>query len=193
MCSVDTCDVKATRREMCELHYRRFMRTGDPLMVRRRSPDTYPARQQCSVDECIRLAVTHGHCRMHWERTLRNGAPVLQSTDRAICGSQSGYDRHMRNGEQACDLCRFSIRRRGWGKSGMDPDAAEAAWLRADGTCELCGRSDRPLVVDHDHATGRVRGAVCRRCNNAMALVDEIGISRLERYEQGDEDGSETI
>jgi hypothetical protein len=41
-------------------------------------------------------------------------------------------------------------------------DAILARWQ--DGRCAICGRvSD--LVCDHDHATGLVRGWLCRSCN----------------------------
>lgn len=40
---------------------------------------------------------------------------------------------------------------------------AEARQLRE---CIICGESQKlQLAIDHDHRTGRVRGALCSRCN----------------------------
>lgn len=39
------------------------------------------------------------------------------------------------------------------------------------GGCAICGRAPREdiaLHVDHDHATGAIRGLTCFRCNNAL-------------------------
>lgn len=51
-------------------------------------------------------------------------------------------------------------------------DMTEAQWnkmLRAQrGGCAICGRKPKPgrrLNTDHDHRTGRVRGALCFHCN----------------------------
>ncbi len=51
------------------------------------------------------------------------------------------------------------------------------------GVCAICHRPEtivdakngltRDLAVDHDHKMGRVRGLLCRRCNQAMGLLDE--------------------
>ena len=39
-----------------------------------------------------------------------------------------------------------------------------AMLLKQDGRCAVCGCEDK-LVVDHDHATGEVRGLLCNGCN----------------------------
>ena len=39
------------------------------------------------------------------------------------------------------------------------------------GGCAICGcepRDDISLHVDHDHATGEIRGLTCFRCNDAL-------------------------
>lgn len=46
----------------------------------------------------------------------------------------------------------------------MSPEGVAAMFASQDHKCAICTQT-RTLVVDHDHATGRVRGGLCNRCN----------------------------
>lgn len=56
------------------------------------------------------------------------------------------------------------------------------------GKCAICKQSDVILCVDHNHATGKVRGLLCHCCNLAIGNFKEetnrlvSAISYLERY-----------
>jgi hypothetical protein len=49
-------------------------------------------------------------------------------------------------------------------------DGVLARWQ--DGRCAICGRV-RDLVLDHDHATGLVRGWLCNSCNTTEGTNQE--------------------
>jgi hypothetical protein len=61
-------------------------------------------------------------------------------------------------------------------KFGMTIEQYEAMLEAQGGGCFICGRPPRvdiSLHVDHDHSTGKVRGILCFRCNNARADFQE--------------------
>src|SRR5271157_4402789 len=51
-------------------------------------------------------------------------------------------------------------------KFGISLDEYNIMVLKQDGKCAICGgvNSNRNLAVDHNHATGQVRGLLCSRC-----------------------------
>lgn len=55
---------------------------------------------------------------------------------------------------------------------GIDQAVFDALVELQEGCCAICGR-ERPLCVDHDHETGRVRGLLCRICNSAIGKLDD--------------------
>lgn len=74
----------------------------------------------------------------------------------------------------------FKINRRAWELRhdfGMTLDDYSRMLQQQSGVCGICkGRGRRPfLSVDHDHATGAVRGLLCENCNLALgAFRDNI-------------------
>jgi len=47
------------------------------------------------------------------------------------------------------------------------PEEVEQMRESQAGICAICFR-ERPLVIDHCHTTGRVRGLLCRVCNSSL-------------------------
>jgi hypothetical protein len=77
-------------------------------------------------------------------------------------------------------------RRRSWAKKlsdfwrrlarfyGISREQYEALLAKQGGVCGVCRKPPQePLCVDHSHATGRVRGLLCRKCNTALGSFDD--------------------
>jgi hypothetical protein len=52
-------------------------------------------------------------------------------------------------------------------KFGITLEEYEAALAMG---CAICGTSDGQMDLDHDHDTGRIRAALCHKCNKALGL-----------------------
>ena len=69
--------------------------------------------------------------------------------------------------------------------SGFSSQDYDALLLKQGGACAVCGRqAKRHLHVDHDHATGNVRGLLCGDCNTALGHLHDSPeiIRRLLQY-----------
>lgn len=49
----------------------------------------------------------------------------------------------------------------------------EAKTKEQNGRCAVCKKKRKPLCVDHNHATGKVRGLLCRACNTSIGMLDD--------------------
>lgn len=67
---------------------------------------------------------------------------------------------------------------------GMPRDEWERRKRDQNNCCKLCNSSERPLVVDHCHISGKVRGLICNRCNRALGLFgDNVeGVQNALKY-----------
>lgn len=90
-CSIDGCERggKITR-EMCRLHYIRWLSHGDPTVVK--PPGMAPRGRKCSVDGCERAHEGLGYCRTHYRRVIKHGTPELPEREPVGC-SIAGCDR----------------------------------------------------------------------------------------------------
>ena len=83
----------------------------------------------------------------------------------------------------------MQIREHSWRKQSIIFTCEEYELLLAKqgGVCVICGKAEtafdtrqnvlRKLSVDHDHATGRVRGLLCQRCNQGLGhFRDDIDL-----------------
>ena len=61
-------------------------------------------------------------------------------------------------------------------KYGITLEDYERMFEEHGGVCAICGESrpeERTLHLDHDHETGKIRGLLCFRCNNALGDFEE--------------------
>jgi len=65
-CSVDGCGRTVYSRDLCEMHYRRLLRNGDPKTLKRT-----PGQKTCSVHGCRKNADARGLCHGHYQRLMR--------------------------------------------------------------------------------------------------------------------------
>lgn len=58
---------------------------------------------------------------------------------------------------------------------GVTPEAVAELLKIQVGVCAICQRPPvhSPLVIDHDHKTGRVRGLLCRACNLGLGAFSD--------------------
>jgi hypothetical protein len=93
----------------------------------------------------------------------------------------SGYCRDCCRGSQSPVLQRASAFKR---RYGITLAGYNALLEKQGGVCAICHQPQREthkngkaymLAVDHDHSTGKVRGLLCNKCNQALgALSDSV-------------------
>jgi len=115
---------------------------------------------------------------------------VLRRKSCRRCRSNMQSDRYAKDPKVAADAklaARRYVLRKAYGMTQVDYDRMYEA---QQGLCAICGQLPigKPLNVDHDHRTGKVRQLLCWSCNTALGKFrDSVEILRqavayLERH-----------
>lgn len=162
-CKVDGCDtVGRVVRSMCNAHYLKWYRHGDPLWTR-------PGRAQCKYDGCTTVSHAGGYCGTHYSRIRRTGTPAPPSRvdpNRPCtkCGETKPLSEYWtKNGQRHswCKVCHRVVALANYEKNRERRVQAyrdlRAAALRAyGGLCQCCGENTYEfLAIDHIHGGGR--------------------------------------
>jgi hypothetical protein len=148
---------------------------------------------------CGRCGVEKPFTDEHWRIRASNGASCREC-DRAHCReayrSKSDPEKAAYIGKVRAyqkDTPFYEIDKHRKKKYGLCRPGFEAMWAAQGGLCGICDRAlvpdgqpgERGLrpFIDHDHATGEIRGLLCNKCNNGLAFVDDLGwVARALRY-----------
>lgn len=66
---------------------------------------------------------------------------------------------------------------------GCTPEMYAELLSKQKDLCAICkgkNKTERHLAVDHDHATGAVRGLLCQRCNMVFAQLEKVAGGELD-------------
>lgn len=121
------------------------------------------------------------------------------SSDGLSCRCKSCIDAHQALKPKTPERNRIDARR--WTlrtKFGLTEEAYASMLAGQLGLCAICGQPEtnngrsgavKPLAIDHDHKSGKVRGLLCDNCNQALGRMEDDP-ERLEaaaRYLRGAE------
>lgn len=73
-----------------------------------------------------------------------------------------------------------------YSRYGVTRDRYEQMLEKQNGVCAICKeecKTRQRLVVDHDHATGQVRGLLCKSCNFHLGVLERHEwVEKAQRY-----------
>jgi hypothetical protein len=82
-CSIDGCTGKFVARGLCDRHYRRLRRHGDPTIITLNLDHD----GTCSIDGCTKAYIARGLCGMHYRRRRVDGSVGPAESRRPTIGS----------------------------------------------------------------------------------------------------------
>lgn len=105
-------------------------------------------------------------------------AYYLANRDRLVAAAARRY---REDGDKRLKNRAFHLKNR----YGMTLEQYDELLRTQDGTCAICKQScgtGQRLAVDHDHATGDVRGLLCKKCNRFIGVIESLDLPRYLDY-----------
>lgn len=112
-------------------------------------------------------------------KAARNAADPASNRERARRWQQQNSERYRAKQQQYVD----EGRKQAWNRKsylkrryGLTLEQYDEMLAAQGGVCAICRKprpEERTLHIDHDHQTGKIRGLLCFRCNNALGDFDE--------------------
>ncbi|MET3700175.1 HNH endonuclease [Bacillus oleivorans] len=81
ICTVANCEKKVLAKGLCNTHYWRKYRTGDPTKLINQPRSKY---KHCKAADCYREVFSKGYCRKHYKRLYKHGDVNTVHDKRAI-------------------------------------------------------------------------------------------------------------
>lgn len=120
--------------------------------------------------ELLRRSHKHAPAGMKWCAQCRQYRPVAE-----FGANRTDKGHRAKNGHGLaayCKSCASAYQHAYSGRQfGITAEEYRARFTAQGGRCAICSQPPEPrrrLAVDHDHQTGRVRGLLCRRCNQSI-------------------------
>lgn len=171
------CEQAARCQGWCAMHWRRLRGRGDAGGVAKEKKRNLTCKHQ----GCVRPSRLRDLCAMHAQRLERLGE--LGPAGRITLRHDDAPE-----GMRTCTRCRvvqplLSFVRNRQVKGGIGYYCRPCLIARCKvskygisaptkTSCEVCG-STKKLCIDHDHATGKVRGTLCDACNKVLGLMND--------------------
>jgi hypothetical protein len=176
-CSVVGCDKDAFAKNLCSFHYQRAQ---PPLknvwkLLRSRARGAYPPKWDDFAgfleDIGIQPSVRH---------QLRRPDPTIPWSKNNMVWREP-----IDGGKQNRTLEEKRVYTRTWDmrkKYNLSREQYNAMRQQQEDKCAICGAEEtardrlgqiRPLAIDHDHRTSKVRELICHRCNALLGWADD--------------------
>lgn len=124
-----------------------------------------------------------------FEFYFRDGGKRVR-TECKVCINARNKKWYLENRDRANAIFRNSKRKKRYAKIGISEEGFQELLRRQHGRCAICRAKPKDgirLAVDHDHKTGKVRGLLCKHCNQALGHFrdDPIRLQKAISYLTG--------